>query len=262
MLHSLASAGVGDVVSRLAHALQRTGLAPPARSPAEPALTPAAWERLAAQILEQIQAEPQAAIDFPLPGMASDGVFRIEARLLGGVQLQVGANTVPLGRKLPHVPIALLKLLAVSRRPLPVRMLALALWPGADLCRARRSLDSAVYRLRALLGEPGAILHSGGALALNRALCRSDICQVEQLCEEIGRLALRDDTAEPLQRAEHYKLQLLEQYRGPLAGPGDPLPLQQASARLDTRVQRALAKLDELRLTTSAAKTSHARSSA
>jgi hypothetical protein len=70
----------------------------------------------------------------------------LEVRLLGRVEIRRAGRHVALGRKLPHVPLALLKLLAVAAEPIPATQLAMALWPACRNGQARGALDTAIYR--------------------------------------------------------------------------------------------------------------------
>ena len=60
---------------------------------------------------------------------------------------------VEFGRKLPTVPLALLKLSSATPRPLAANKITAALWPGMAADASRGPLDTAVYRLRIIPRE-------------------------------------------------------------------------------------------------------------
>jgi LuxR family maltose regulon positive regulatory protein len=69
----------------------------------------------------------------------------------------------------------------------PVSVLADALWPTSEGDAARRNLDTALHRLRGLLGHRDAVVLRAGALSLDRRACWVDTGAFERLCDEIER---------------------------------------------------------------------------
>jgi len=165
--------------------------------------------------------------------------WHVRARLLGGLEITVAENSVAFGRKLPTVPIALLKLLAAADGPIAVTKLTRALWPGQDARAARAALDTALYRLRKLLGSEAAIEHTAhGTLSLARAHCWSDVRAMHLVCERITALT---SEGKPHARDSIPRLErLLAEYdQGTLASENDPLALRHASSRLENKICEA-----------------------
>jgi LuxR family maltose regulon positive regulatory protein len=113
-------------------------------------------------------------------------------------------------RKVAHVPLRLLKaLVAFGGRDVTEAALTDALWPLADGDGAARSLESALHRLRKLLGHRHAITVRAGALTLDRRVCWVDAFALEDLCKRIGRTPPAADVG-------HLATRLFALYRGPL----------------------------------------------
>jgi TolB-like protein/DNA-binding SARP family transcriptional activator/Tfp pilus assembly protein PilF len=94
--------------------------------------------------------------------------------LFGGVRIEGDQGPLP-GRASQKRRLALLALLASPpARRIARDKLTAYLWPDADDERARRNLSSAVYDLKAELGE-GAVVTSGDELALNLDVIQTDV---------------------------------------------------------------------------------------
>jgi DNA-binding SARP family transcriptional activator len=123
---------------------------------------------------------------------------------LGRFEILRDGVPVQFSRKVQRRPLALLKtLLASGRRPVREDLVQDSLWPESDGDAARLALNSAVHRLRALLGHDGAILRQGGALSLDPRICWVDAWAVERV--------LARDREENVRKA-------LDLYRGPFLG--------------------------------------------
>lgn len=167
----------------------------------------------------------------------------VRVRVLGGVELEVDGKPVRFGRKPPVVVVNLLKLLATSPAPLPVASVIKALWPGYGANPPRATLDTAVYRLRKLLGTD-AVVHAGGALSLAADRCWSDARALCLVCERVA--AAR--TPEPSWLMAQVAL-LRELDRGALADASDPPALRVAARRLEQRARLARVRLGRLAAT-------------
>ena len=141
----------------------------------------------------------------------------IRIRVLGPVEIDVDGARVEFGRKLPTVPLALLKLLAATPRPLAASKVTAALWPGMAADASRGPLDTAVYRLRKILGSEDAIVHRGGAISLNPTRCWTDVRAFELVCTRIEEHPTPSAIA---QRSDPLTKALTDLYRGPLATEG------------------------------------------
>jgi DNA-binding SARP family transcriptional activator/TolB-like protein/tetratricopeptide (TPR) repeat protein len=98
-------------------------------------------------------------------------------RLFGGATLE-GRDGPVIGRSAQRRRLALLALLATTRRPLSRDKLIGYLWPEAEGDRARRLLSESLYVLRRELGEE-VLLTSGDDVRLNEALVDSDVVRFE-----------------------------------------------------------------------------------
>jgi hypothetical protein len=104
---------------------------------------------------------------------------RVEA--LGGAGLR-GDRPARNGSKVPLKPLELLRLLVVhGERGVPPARVAEALWPDADGDRARHALETAVWRLRRLLGDGPSVVQRGGRLALDATRVWVDAWAFERL---------------------------------------------------------------------------------
>jgi hypothetical protein len=169
----------------------------------------------------------------------------VKIRVFGGVQIEVAGEVVGFGRKAPVALLALLQLLVATDKPISASKALAALWPGYGAAAPRATLDTALYRLRKLLGGD-AVLHTGGTLALDRSRCWTDVRALNLLCERLGASAGKRTLAPDVLLRQQRMLSDL--YRGPCAGDGDPLSLQQLAQQLERRRALAQARLEQAQL--------------
>ncbi|MGH7459645.1 MAG: BTAD domain-containing putative transcriptional regulator, partial [Longimicrobiales bacterium] len=93
--------------------------------------------------------------------------------LFGGATLEGDRGPVA-GRSAQRRRLALMALLAVSRRPLSRDKLIGYLWEESDIDKARRLLSESVYQIRKSLGED-VIVTNGDEIRLNPAVLWSDV---------------------------------------------------------------------------------------
>src|SRR5262249_43866215 len=100
------------------------------------------------------------------------------------------------------------------------------LWPDSEGAAAKRSFESALFRLRKLLDVEGTIQLVSGKLSLARALIWTDVSSFEAALDYAT-----DESAPPAQRARR----LLDAYPGALLGeeesPWTPKPRDALRAR-------------------------------
>lgn len=162
--------------------------------------------------------------------------WEVRIRALGEFTVEVAGEPLRWGRKEQRRPLAVLRML-VAGGPKGLRqdLLAEALWPGADGDAGQHALETALYRLRRLLGSNASILQRGGRLALAPDRVFVDAWAVESLLERAGApapgAALPDET----------RRRVRELYRGDLFGeePDEGLMID-ARRRLRSRVQGLL----------------------
>jgi len=107
----------------------------------------------------------------------------VEIRTFGGFRLRRAGGGAR-GR-LSGKPLAVLKTLAGLGGQVEEGTLARLVWPRVDADYARRSLATALHRLRKLLGEDGAVILRHGRLRLDRELCRLDLDALEEILARI-----------------------------------------------------------------------------
>ncbi len=162
--------------------------------------------------------------------------LRVEA--LGG--FTVLRDGVPLrsGRKEQRRPLELLRALVVAG-PQGARQERLEeeLWPEAEGDAAHHALGTAIYRLRRLLGEAGAVVHQGGRVGLEPREVFVDAWALERLLSRLDALRARrgDGAQEATLRRRATAL-----WRGDLFG-GDGGVYRGARERLAAHRARSLA---------------------
>lgn len=82
-------------------------------------------------------------------------------------------------------PVLILKaLIAFGGRQVYEQKICDALWPDTEGDLAHRSFETALYRLRRMLGSDGILLFQEGKLSLNTQVCRVDILALEGILQE------------------------------------------------------------------------------
>jgi hypothetical protein len=131
--------------------------------------------------------------------------FRLEVRLFGKLSVHVDGAALRFTGKTPKVPLALLAALVLfghDGRELSQEFLADQLWPDSEGDAGLHALETALYRLRKLLGDESLIRLQSGKLRLDPALCSSDygtcvrlLTRLERTARERGDARQRDDFA-------------------------------------------------------------------
>jgi ATP/maltotriose-dependent transcriptional regulator MalT len=191
------------------------------------------------QLIQQYDLEPDAdaltSAAWPWP---------VKIRGLGALSILVGNSPVQFGRKPPVVPLALLKVLLGHGDALTPERLNRALWPAYGDNGPRGALNTALYRLRKLLGSEHAIETTNGHVRLAERVCWTDTAAFAATCSRIEALAATAAVDEAvLVRCE---AALLDLYRGPLGTEHDPKAVLRARERLEERFVRAAATLEGL----------------
>jgi LuxR family maltose regulon positive regulatory protein len=94
---------------------------------------------------------------------------------LGRFEIVLHGAPLRFGRKIPANPLRLLKaLIASGNRQTGAEQLADALWPDLEGDSALANLNTTLYRLRRLLGDPDPVHLHSGYLSLDRDLCWVD----------------------------------------------------------------------------------------
>jgi LuxR family transcriptional regulator, maltose regulon positive regulatory protein len=131
------------------------------------------------------------------PGPRAAGVeawpWDLRLETLGGCAiLRAGAPARDGSAKVARKPLELLRLLvAYGPRGARPDALAEALWPDAEGRAASHALETTLYRLRKLLGDPQAVLQRGGRIALDPSSVFVDAWAVERLLDRVEAAARR-----------------------------------------------------------------------
>jgi DNA-binding SARP family transcriptional activator len=159
-------------------------------------------------------------------------VTPVVVRALGRFEVLVHGEPLRFVFKAPRKPLDLLKgLLTSGGGSIGQHTLCEALWPDLDSWSAGRALNTAVFRLRGLLGDKAAVRVECGQLLLAPEHCRVDAWEFED------ELASASD--------EDAMLHALQQYRGPFLGDCEhPLALE-TRRRLQRKYLRGLLQLGQ-----------------
>jgi two-component SAPR family response regulator len=134
--------------------------------------------------------------------------------------------------KAPRKPLDLLKGLLISGGDsVGQHTLCEALWPDLDSWSAGRALNTAVFRLRKLLGDKSAIRVDCGQIGLESRYCRVDAWEFEA---EMGRSLDQDGLLNALLR-----------YRGPFLGDSEHPLAMETRRRLQRKYLRGLLQLGQ-----------------
>ncbi|MBI5016909.1 MAG: hypothetical protein HZB55_15680 [Deltaproteobacteria bacterium] len=151
---------------------------------------------------------------------APDGwPWSVRVRTLGDFEVYVEGERLHIGRKAPRKPLDLLKaLIAFGGRGVSGERLADALWPDSDGAAARNALETALHRLRKLLGVKDALVVQEGRLTLDSRYCWVDAHAFERLLKDADGAEKRTSPSESMASKER----ALALYQGPfLAGEDD-----------------------------------------
>ncbi|KGQ19672.1 putative transcriptional regulator, winged helix family [Lysobacter dokdonensis DS-58] len=169
--------------------------------------------------------------------------WQFEVRTLGRFEVLREGQPLAFSRKIPKKTLALLKaIIALGGRSVSEQRLLDALWPDEEGDAGARALDATVLRLRALLGDPAAIVQKGGRVSLDPQRMWVDVFAFDRSLAAADEAAHRHDgvaEALPLNRA-------LELYGGAflLEDEGEAWPVA-TRERLRGRFIHALARQAE-----------------
>jgi two-component SAPR family response regulator len=106
--------------------------------------------------------------------------WRFKVSAMGRFRLLKGEAPIRLSRRTQRKPLELLQaLIAFGGSDVGAGVLTDALWPDSEGDAGYHSLESALYRLRQLLGSPGAVTMTGGKLSLDRQQFWVDVWALE-----------------------------------------------------------------------------------
>jgi LuxR family transcriptional regulator, maltose regulon positive regulatory protein len=105
---------------------------------------------------------------------------RIRVHVLGRFRLTKGDIPIPVPQRLRKPRELLQALIAFGGTEVNASVLIDSLWPDSEGDAAYHALESALYRLRQLLGARDAVLMEGGKVSLNRDQLWVDVWEFEQ----------------------------------------------------------------------------------
>src|SRR6202165_3383021 len=107
------------------------------------------------------------------------GRERFRVHVLGRFRLLTGDTPITISRRLRKPQELLQALIAFGGTEVGTGVLIDALWPDSEGDAAYHALESALYRLRQLLGARDAVRMEGGKVSLNPDRMLVDMCEVE-----------------------------------------------------------------------------------
>jgi DNA-binding SARP family transcriptional activator len=134
-------------------------------------------------------------------GFAMSSRERLKVHVLGRFRLTKGDIPIAIPPRLRKPRELLQSLIAFGGTEVGAGVLIDALWPDSEGDAAYHALESALYRLRQLLGARDAVLMEGGKVSLNRDQLWVDMWEFE---EELQRP--RDPLANGLERIGRLRL--------------------------------------------------------
>jgi ATP/maltotriose-dependent transcriptional regulator MalT/DNA-binding SARP family transcriptional activator len=168
----------------------------------------------------------------------------LEVRMLGPFEVLRNGKPLEFSRKLPRKTLALMKaVVALGGRSVSEQRLIDALWPEEEGDAAARALDATVLRLRALLGDPSAVMQRGGQISLDLDRVWIDLLAFEQALASAEVASRTNDAGE-----SRYLERALTLYRGAfLAGDESESWPVTAREKARSRFVHALARLAQIR---------------
>jgi DNA-binding SARP family transcriptional activator len=163
--------------------------------------------------------------------------FRLRVRVLGAFELIRDGEPMRFSGKTQERPLDLLKfVVSLGGRDVDADHVTTTLWPDSEGAAAKRSFESALFRLRKLLDVEGAIQLVSGKLSLARSLVWTDVWSFEAALDHAA-----DESAPLVQRAHR----LLDAYPGPLLGEEESPWIAKPRDALRARFVRTLLAVGE-----------------
>jgi len=163
---------------------------------------------------------------------ANQRLLPVAINALGYFEVFVQGEPLRFVFKAPRKPLDLLKgLLTAGGGSVGQHTLCEALWPDLDSWSASRALNTAVFRLRKLLGDKASVRVDCGQLRLDPGSCRVDAWDFEAELTNAG-----DQDA---------LLRTLLRYRGPFLGDSEHPLAMETRRRLQRKYLRGLLQLGQ-----------------
>jgi len=158
---------------------------------------------------------PASHADYSAGQAADRHEERLRIYTLGRFSIVRDGQPLRFSRKAPHKPLLLLKaLIAAGGRQVGSTHLASLVWPDSEGDTAQRSLDTALHRLRKLLGDDRTLLMENGQVTLNSALCVVDVWEFEKRIRKIQKLVSQPFNSRDLATVDVHAQEVLSIYQG------------------------------------------------
>lgn len=169
----------------------------------------------------------------------------IEVVTLGQFQLRVQGETISDCSKTQKKPLEVMKaIIAMGGHGVRTENIADALWPDAESDAAHHALETALYRLRKILGVKQALILQDGKLRFNPRRCWIDVWYFEDLLDQ-AEVAVKNEASLDIIEDLTTKLKLL--YQGPfLHGSPDQFWLLSSRERIHYRLLSVLRSMGHL----------------
>jgi len=120
----------------------------------------------------------------PAAGAGREWPWLFKVSVLGRFELLRDGAPIRFSRRTQRKPLELLQaIIAFGGTDVPAGLLTDALWPDSDGDAGYHALESALYRLRQLLGVPSAVTMTGGKISLSRQQFWVDLWAFERELE-------------------------------------------------------------------------------
>jgi LuxR family maltose regulon positive regulatory protein len=188
----------------------------------------------ACSLVTRLRLEPeglaQALEEWPRP---------VQVRVLGRLEARVGGESLRFPPRAQRRPLDVLIALAATERPeAGEEIIAGLLWPESEGDLAQHALETALYRLRKLLGHR-VVVHRNRALWIDTRWCWVDAIALDVLLGHAGVCLARRALAPALSATER----AIRLYRGPFLDGREEGWVLQARGRVRGKLERAIAEL-------------------
>lgn len=155
----------------------------------------------------------------PYSADLDDWPYPLRIYTLGRFSVVRDEVPVRFDRKPQRRPLDLLKVVvALGGRDVPVDKICAILWPDAEGDAAHHAFESALYRLRRLIGVDQALVVESGHLSLDNRYCWVDAWAFERILSKVERLVHAHDTSRRRERLGHLVDRALALYHGDFLG--------------------------------------------
>jgi LuxR family transcriptional regulator, maltose regulon positive regulatory protein len=162
--------------------------------------------------------------------------WRVRVRLLGSLEATVAGSAIRFAGEARRRPLEIVAALVALGRPESADAeVANVLWPASDGDLAHHALETALYRLRRLLGE-GVVVHRDRMLAIDLRNCWVDALAFDALMARASAALQRNAVAEAIDSAER----AIGVYRGPFLPNRDEPWVIAARTRLRRPILRVI----------------------